>query len=183
MTRQHEREILAFGNLNPYIIFCTPLIVCVLILCISGGTYSLKSSPNDRFFWETFLFTFRAFARNLLKGNRRRNNFRILLWCLGWVSKPVFSSNKPTHYLLDHGDFLETIKAAILIWNLKNICLNTNKYWNSFSLTFSLTKKKKINLGTNFFVHSPYMKHNLWLACDLLARGEANIFFLFFLKM
>ena len=29
--------------------------LCVLILYISGGTYSLKSSPNDRFF-EKFSF-------------------------------------------------------------------------------------------------------------------------------
>ena len=26
-------------------------------------------------------------------------------WCLAWDSNPGFSSNKPTHYLLDHGDF------------------------------------------------------------------------------
>ena len=26
------------------------LMLCILILCTSGGTYSLKSTPNDRFF-------------------------------------------------------------------------------------------------------------------------------------
>ena len=31
----------------------TTYIACV-ILYISGGTYSLSSTPNDRFFWETF---------------------------------------------------------------------------------------------------------------------------------
>ena len=43
--------------------------LCVLILYISGGTYSLKSTPNDRFFEKLFmaiLFTLRVFARNLL---------------------------------------------------------------------------------------------------------------------
>ena len=29
--------------------FLTPLMLCVLIINISGGTYSLKSTPNDRF--------------------------------------------------------------------------------------------------------------------------------------
>ena len=29
----------------------TAYVVCVLILYISGGTYSLMSTPNDRFFW------------------------------------------------------------------------------------------------------------------------------------
>ena len=82
--------------------------LCVLILYISGGTYSLKSTPNDRFFVKLFmaiLFTLRVLARNLLRGNRRRNTFRISFWCLAWDSNPDFSSNKPTHYLLDHGDF------------------------------------------------------------------------------
>ena len=40
----------------------------------------LKSTPNDRFFeklFMAFLFTLRVFARNLLRGNRRRNIFRI----------------------------------------------------------------------------------------------------------
>ena len=29
--------------------FFTPLILCLLILNMSGGTYSLKTTPNDRF--------------------------------------------------------------------------------------------------------------------------------------
>ena len=44
--------------------------LCVLILYISDGTYSLKSTPNDRFLEKLFmaiLFTFRVFARNLLR--------------------------------------------------------------------------------------------------------------------
>ena len=41
--------------------FFTKLTLCVLILYISGGTYSLTSPPNDRFFGKVFmaiLFTF-----------------------------------------------------------------------------------------------------------------------------
>ena len=56
------------------------------------------------FSWK-FLFTLRVFARNLLKGNRQRNTFRILFQCLALGSNPGFSSNMPIHYLLDHGDF------------------------------------------------------------------------------
>ena len=81
--------------------------VC-FFLYIRGGT-SLKSTPNDRYFDKLFMATFiysQSFARNLLRGNRRRNTFRICFWCLAWGSNPGFSSNKPTHYLLDHGDFL-----------------------------------------------------------------------------
>ena len=34
--------------------FLTPLMLCVLILYISGGTYSLKSTPSDIFFEKLF---------------------------------------------------------------------------------------------------------------------------------
>ena len=54
--------------------------------------------------WQFYLILW-VFVRNLLGGNRRRNTFRILFWCLAWASNPSFSSNKPTHYLLHHADF------------------------------------------------------------------------------
>ena len=86
----------------------TPLMLCTLILNMSGGTYSLKSISNDRFLksfsWH-FLFTLRVFARNMPRRNRQRNTFCILFWCLAWGSNPGFTSNKPTHYVLDYGDF------------------------------------------------------------------------------
>ena len=31
-----------------------PLILCVLISYMTGGTYNLKPTLNDKFFWETF---------------------------------------------------------------------------------------------------------------------------------
>ena len=50
-----------------------------LILYMSGGTYSLKSTPNDRFFLSNFfmagLFTFRVIARNQMRGSFRRKMF------------------------------------------------------------------------------------------------------------
>ena len=53
-------------------------------------------------FHDHFPFTLRVFARNLLRGNRRRNNFSYFVLMSGlWDSNPGFSSNKPTHYLLD----------------------------------------------------------------------------------
>ena len=68
--------------------FLTSLMLCVLILYISGGTYSLKTTPNDM----AELYTLRVFARNLLRGNHRRNTFCISFWCLTWDSNPSFSS-------------------------------------------------------------------------------------------
>ena len=92
----------------------------MLILYISGGSHCLKSTPNDRFFEKLFtaiLFTLRVFATNLLGGNRRRNAFRISFWCLAWDSNPCFSSNKPTHYLLDHDNISFSITSGIC-----NVC-------------------------------------------------------------
>ena len=79
--------------------------LCVLILYKSGGTYSLKSTPNNRFFVKHFMVIL-VFARHLLRENRRRNTFCILFWCLALGSNPGFTSNKPTHYSLDYGDLL-----------------------------------------------------------------------------
>ena len=59
---------------------------------MSGGTYSLKSTPSDIFlrnFFRAALFTLRVFARSLMKENRRRNTFR------AWGSNPGSSFNKP----------------------------------------------------------------------------------------
>ena len=74
--------------------------LCVLFLYISGGTYSSKVD-SERQTWETFHDNFintQSFCqKSVERGNRRRNTFRILLWCLAWGSNPGFSSNKPTH--------------------------------------------------------------------------------------
>ena len=68
-----------------------------------------KVNSERQIFSETFhgnsIFTLRVFARNLLRGKRWRNTFRISFWCLARDSNPGFLSNKPTHFLLDHGNF------------------------------------------------------------------------------
>ena len=88
------------------------------------------------FSWQ-FLFTLRVFARNLLRGNRRRNTFRISFWCLAWGSNPGLSSNKPTHCLLDHGDERTYDSAVFILFSqfYKNLLfywaiINWNFIWN-----------------------------------------------------
>ena len=86
----------------------TPLMSCVLILYISGGTYSLKSTPNDRLFGETFHGNFIYSASFCQKSAERKlpkkyfSFFHISFWCLTWDMKTGFTSNKPTLYLLDY---------------------------------------------------------------------------------
>ena len=113
-----------------------------LILYISGGTYSLKSTPNDRFFEKVFmiiLFTLRVFARNLLRGNCRKNTFCILFWCLTWSSNPGFSCNKPTHYL-----------------PRRHLLLNIQKTRNSISNNYLYSKRL------------PYHSNNWWCLIEVL---------------
>ena len=60
------------GHYNPSVRITaqllTTLMLCASILYVSAETYSLTSTPNDRFFEKLFmagLFTLRVFARNL----------------------------------------------------------------------------------------------------------------------
>ena len=114
----------------------------MLILYINGGTYSLQSTDFLRNFSWQFLFTLRVFARNLLRGNRQRNIFRILFWCLAWGSNPGFSSNKSRHYLLDHGDFI------LLDYPSLNAILNCSLFY--CTLDFAST------LNCVFLLYSKY---------------------------
>ena len=88
-----------------------------------AGDLQFKVDSEWQTFWETFHdnfpFTLRVFARNLLRRNRHRNTFRISFWCPALD----FSSNKPTHYLLDHSDF--GLNNHLLLW--KNFELKLNK--------------------------------------------------------
>ena len=43
-----------------------------------------------------------------------QTNFCFLFWCLAWGTTPGFTTNKPTHYLLDHGDFINETYIAFL---------------------------------------------------------------------
>ena len=61
------------------------------------------------------LFTLRVFATNLLRGSRRRNIFHIsfLLTNLGYEPR-LLRLIKPTHYILDHGDFITDRKMQVI---------------------------------------------------------------------
>ena len=57
----------------------------------SGGIYSLKSTPNDKFVEKllmAIIFTLGVFATNLLRGNRRGNTFRISFLMSGLGLEP-----------------------------------------------------------------------------------------------
>ena len=84
----------------------------VLILRISGGPYSLKSTPNDKFFEKLFTAIFYLLSEFLPEicgeeiGEEILFVYRFDVW--------PGASNKPTHYLLDHGD---TVTVTVIINN------------------------------------------------------------------
>ena len=68
-----------------------------------------KVDSERQIFLRIFSWQFsysQSFARNLLRENHRRNTCRSSFWCLAQDTNPGFSSNKPTHSLLEHGDFI-----------------------------------------------------------------------------
>ena len=96
------------------------------IITLQLGLRPLKSTSNDRSFWETFswqsyCFYSQSLCQKSAERNRRRNNcFHISFWCLTWYMNPGFTSNKPTHYLLDYGDLCHHIfvmsSFSIKLW-------------------------------------------------------------------
>ena len=83
----------------------TPLMLCALILYVSGETYSLTSTPNEIFFrnftWQFCLIP--EFLPEICWEDVAEEIFAF--WCLNWGLNRGFMSNKPTHYLLEYGDF------------------------------------------------------------------------------
>ena len=97
----------------------TNYVVCVNFM---HGTYSLKSTPKNRF-WEAIhgnfiLITLRVCARNLLQGSRWRNIFRFSFWYLTWGLNSAFTSNKPTHNLLNYLKYSPTKMYCLMcLWS------------------------------------------------------------------
>ena len=84
------------GHYNPsvriiHLVSHSTYVVCVNFIH-KWRDLQFKVNSERQNFWETFDGNF-IFARNLLRGNRRRNTFCISFWCLAWYSNPGFSSN------------------------------------------------------------------------------------------
>ena len=76
---------------------------------MSGGTYSLKSTPNDnRFFEKLFMAVFIYFQNFCQKSAERKEILFVFcfdVWPKGPGLYPDFTFNKPTHYVLNYGGF------------------------------------------------------------------------------
>ena len=119
----------------------SPLMLCALILYVSGGTYSLTSTPNDR-----FLRYFRSFFRKSAEGKSPKKYycFHIWFWCLTWDMNRGFTSNKWTHYVLDYRatQFMHCKKILLLLEKQYWITNNPNFWiprdWKQLDLSYGL---------------------------------------------
>ena len=116
--------------------------LCVLILYISGGTYKFKVDSELQIFWEIF--------HGSVERKSPKKYFLYFVWRLAWGSNLGFTSNKPTNYLLDYGDFtvcwLVRCKARGRI-----LCQVQNEIWKKyiflrgFTLNRFLAKILRVN--------------------------------------
>ena len=73
-------------------------LMLILILYISGGTYSLKSIPNDWFFWEIFHGSFNFFQTFCQKSDERKSQKKYFLYFV------LMSGLGLEPYLLDYSN-------------------------------------------------------------------------------
>ena len=82
---KHTYITYIIGLYNPSVRIIDIVSHTTYVVCINSYTYSLKSTPNDRFFFsETFHINFICSQKFcLLRGNRRRNIF-----CISFYVRP-----------------------------------------------------------------------------------------------
>ena len=109
----------AIGHYKPSVRFMdlvshTTYVVCVIFIH-KWRDLQFKVDSERQLFWETFngnfIYSQSFWQKSAERKSNRRNTFRILFWYLAWDLNRGFSSNKPTHYLLDHGDFLYSFQT------------------------------------------------------------------------
>ena len=64
---------------------------------------------NNSLYSMAILFTLKIFVRNLLRLSRRKNIFIFLFWCMTWGLNSSLTYSKPTYYLLHYVDSLVII--------------------------------------------------------------------------
>ena len=136
-TYKHNWSIQPLSQ-NYYLVYHTTYVECLNFM--QEWRYLQFNVDSERQIFETLLivnsFTLKVFARNLLRGNifRRRNIFIFSFWCLIWDLKSGLRPNKPTHYLLDHGNFLlchirGKAKQASELVKFSQSCVKTRCVW------------------------------------------------------
>ena len=131
----------------------------------SGRTYSSTSTPKVRFLRNLSmvgdLFTLRVFTRNLPKENRR-TNIIFHISCLTWNTNQGFTSNKPTHHLLDYADFKFYIDCKQGSRRVNILFSQIYPYEERFNLSFLKCVKYRESKSVD---------------CNLINNFHSNLFF------
>ena len=111
---------------------------------MSGGTYSLMSAQNDRFLRNLFMAGFIYFQSFWKKSSERISPKKYFFFFIfrfdGWSGIIGFTSNKPTLYPLDSGDFViqnnynKSLFDSCIRLSRKNIGLVINLLSERFKL-------------------------------------------------
>ena len=141
---------------------------------MNGGTYRLTSTPNDRFLRNFFIAGFILLSEFVTEicweEVAEEILFIIHFWWLTRDTNPGFSSNKPTHYILDHGDFF----SFALSLKKRNVKLHIKKEQKFRSETMSESKFE--NNGN--FLNTPRMYSLLYINLMSIILCEINLIFL-----
>ena len=143
---------------------------------MAGPTVLSRLRTTDflrNFSWQ-FYCTLRVVARNLLKGNRRRNTFLISFWCLAWDSNPGFSSIKPTHYLLTTASSIENHVYEISYVFTRIMMINRDCYVKLSCVMLTETVKLSCVMLTILENLKNWSKKVLW--CFLFSTKKCAIY-------
>ena len=114
------------GHYNPLV-----RITSWLLTPLSDATYSLTSSPNDRF-WQIYLLS--ELLPEICWEEVAEEIFSYLIFD-DWpgMRAQAFVSNKPTYYILDHGDFITNAFAylELLLAAFHVVCILVTVKWQS----------------------------------------------------
>ena len=98
-TQVNKRLYIFQAAIRPY--------VCVNLKHVWRDLLLKVDSERQIFvkFFKAILINRRVFVRYLIRSGGRRNIFSYYWRCLTWGSNRGLTSNKPTHFILDYGDF------------------------------------------------------------------------------
>ena len=136
------------------------------------------------------LFSLRVLARNLLRGNRRKNAFCILFWHMACRSNPGYTSNKPTHYLLGHDDFnmRDYVQENFCLFTIHIVCKSIyifiikykkkkQKYWATLPrnaekalISKSIRTHMYVNRYTYVMLHALHLLEQVQCVCVCVCK-------------
>ena len=167
------------GHYNPSVriidlVSHTTYVVCVVL----WRDLQFKVDSERQIFWEIFHGNFNYSQSFCQKSAERKSPKKYFLYfvLMSGLANPGFSSNKPTHYLLDHGD-IQTIFIIIKIMVIDYVAVTD--LWQSYDY-LNLQKSSKEHWNSLFFLSNRkiFIKY-AHIQTNLLFYSNLGIWILF----